>query len=107
MNESTTVGSLDKSSSAATSDNGKLDALKARRKSTAGRVSAPLPAADYEWDHARQLLVAVLAFRDGDFSVRLPANWKGTEALIAEAFNQTLAHEERIAQEVARLSITV
>jgi len=54
-----------------------------------------------------QLLMAVKAFRDGDFSVRLPMNWNGTEGRIAEAFNQALAHEKRIAQEVTRLSITV
>ncbi len=53
------------------------------------------------------LLAAVAAFRDGDFSVRLPADWAGTEGRIAEAFNQALGYEDRIAQEVARLSVSV
>jgi len=56
---------------------------------------------------SRQLLMAMVAFRDGDFSVRLPADWPGVDARIAEAFNQTVAHERRISREVARLSVTV
>jgi HAMP domain-containing protein/CheY-like chemotaxis protein/putative methionine-R-sulfoxide reductase with GAF domain len=56
---------------------------------------------------SRQLLTAMLAFRDGDFSVRLPADWPGTDGRVAEAFNQSVAHEARISREVARLSVTV
>src|SRR5665213_1089053 len=56
---------------------------------------------------SRQLLMAMVAFRDGDFSVRLPADWPGADGRIAEAFNQSLAHEGRISREVARLSVTV
>jgi HAMP domain-containing protein/signal transduction histidine kinase/DNA-binding response OmpR family regulator len=56
---------------------------------------------------SRQILAAIVAFRDGEFSVRLPADWSGTDARIAEAFNQTIGHEDRIAREVARLSVTV
>ena len=55
----------------------------------------------------RQLLTAMVAFRDGDFSVRLPADWPGIDGRIAEAFNQTIVHEDRIAREVRRLSVTV
>jgi HAMP domain-containing protein/signal transduction histidine kinase/CheY-like chemotaxis protein len=56
---------------------------------------------------SRQLLTAMMAFRDGDFSVRLPADWPGMDGRIAEAFNQSVAHEGRISREVARLSVTV
>ena len=42
----------------------------------------------------------MIAFRDGDFSVRLPVDWAGTDGRIAEAFNQAIAHEERITREV-------
>ena len=56
---------------------------------------------------SRQLLMAMMAFRDGDFSVRLPADWPGMDGRIAEAFNQSVAHEGRISYEVARLSVTV
>ena len=54
----------------------------------------------------RQMLSAMTAFRDGDFSVRLPVDWAGTDGRIAEAFNQAIAHEERISREVGRLSVT-
>jgi hypothetical protein len=56
---------------------------------------------------ARQLFTAMVAFRDGDFGVRLPTDWAGTDGRIAEAFNQALAHEDRITREVTRLSVTV
>ncbi len=56
---------------------------------------------------SRQLLAAMVAFRDGDFSARLPRDWPGTDGRIAEAFNQTLAQQGRITGEVARLSGTV
>src|SRR5215203_999443 len=56
---------------------------------------------------SRQLLMAMMAFRDGDFSVRLPADWPAMDGRIAEAFNQSVAHEGRITREVARLSVTV
>ncbi|MFG6413534.1 HAMP domain-containing protein [Roseateles sp. DC23W] len=57
--------------------------------------------------HARQVLAALSAFRDGDFSVRLPNDWDGVDGQIAAAFNQITAQEARIATEVARLSATV
>ncbi|MGM9480685.1 HAMP domain-containing protein [Roseateles sp. NT4] len=47
------------------------------------------------------------AFRDGDFSIRLPNDWEGVDGQIAAAFNQITAQEARIATEVARLSATV
>ena len=56
---------------------------------------------------SRLILAAIVAFRDGDFSVRLPADWTGMDARIAEAFNQAIAHEDHISREVARLSVTV
>src|SRR5437762_2059251 len=58
-------------------------------------------------DPLHQILAAVVAFRDGDFSVRLPLAWPGIEGRIAEALNQTIAHEERLTEEVTRLSVTV
>ena len=39
--------------------------------------------------------------------MRLPADWPGIDGRIAEAFNQSLAHEGRISREIARLSVTV
>ena len=56
---------------------------------------------------SQQLLEAVRALRDGDFSVRLPVGWVGADGQIAEAFNQALAHQDRITREVTRLSSAV
>ena len=66
-------------------------------------------AQSHNLDDVRALLVlkTVRAFRDGDFTVRLPDDWGGVEGPIAEAFNTALAHAERIASEVLRLSVSV
>ncbi len=52
----------------------------------------------------RAILGAMVAFRDGDFSVRLPVDWADTEGEIAAAFNQVIAQKQLVSQEVARLS---
>jgi HAMP domain-containing protein/signal transduction histidine kinase/DNA-binding response OmpR family regulator len=67
----------------------------------------PSPFEDTAEMRSLQLLEAVRALRDGDFSVRLPVGWAGTDGQIAEAFNQALAHQDRITGEVTRLSVAV
>jgi len=56
---------------------------------------------------SKQLLAAMLAFRDGNFSVRLPPDWDGIDGQIAAAFNQAMSHSDRFSHEVARLSRSV
>src|SRR5262245_65804739 len=58
-------------------------------------------------DPLQQILATVVAFRNNDFTVRLPLSWSSVEGRIAEALNQTMAHEARITDEIARLSVTV
>ena len=53
------------------------------------------------------MLAAMFAFRDGDFSVRLPSDWDGVAAQIAGAFNQVISHEDQLSREVERLSLAV
>ena len=50
-----------------------------------------------------QILLAMLAFRSGDFTQRLPAQWTGVEGKIADAFNDILAISNRRAKEAARV----
>ena len=50
-----------------------------------------------------QILVAMLAFRDGDFSQRLPPEWTGGAGKIADTFNDLLTISERRAREAARV----
>jgi len=56
---------------------------------------------------SRLILKVIVAFRDGDFSARLPEDWTGADALIADAFNQVIARKERISDEFTRLSNSV
>ncbi len=51
----------------------------------------------------QQILVAMVAFRNGEFSQRLPAEWTGVEGKIADAFNDILKISERRTKEAARV----
>src|SRR6267378_7128923 len=55
----------------------------------------------------RELLHALLAVRDGDFSVRLPGDWTGIEGKIADSFNQIVMSNARIASELNRVGHVV
>ncbi len=55
-----------------------------------GRSASRRAREDAADPRSRQLLAAMVAFRDGDFSVRLPADWDGIDGRIAEAFNQAI-----------------
>src|SRR6185503_443987 len=52
----------------------------------------------------RRLLAALKAFRDGNFSVRLPAGVRGLDGDIADAFNDVVALNERMSEEIERLN---
>jgi HAMP domain-containing protein/signal transduction histidine kinase/DNA-binding response OmpR family regulator len=52
---------------------------------------------------SRQLLAAMVAFRSGNFSVRMPLELTGVHGKIADAFNDILAVSERRAQETTRV----
>src|SRR5438105_3557908 len=52
----------------------------------------------------RQLLAALLDFRDGNFAVRLPSGLTGLDGKIADAFNDIATISDRRAQDVARVS---
>src|ERR1700734_902671 len=71
------------------------------------RKRDPRSSASNSEARSQMLLAAMIAFRDGDFSWRLPSDWAGTEGRIAEAFNQAVSHEDRLTREVERLSVTV
>jgi HAMP domain-containing protein/CheY-like chemotaxis protein/signal transduction histidine kinase len=56
---------------------------------------------------SKQLLTAMLGLRDGDFSVRLPADLTGVDGKIADAFNEIAVVSDRRSRETARVSRTV
>src|SRR3954468_7413865 len=55
----------------------------------------------------RLLLRALTAFRRGDFTVRLPDDWIGLGGKIADAFNDVIDLNQRMARELDRLSRVV
>ena len=55
----------------------------------------------------KAVLNALLALKRGDFSVRLPGEWTGIAGRIADAFNDVIEINERVAREMERVSRTV
>ncbi len=53
------------------------------------------------------LLTALVALKKGDFSVRLPLDWSGVGGKIADAFNEVIERNERMAHELERISHVV
>src|SRR5262245_49749362 len=54
-----------------------------------------------------ELLAALTAMRDGDFSVRLPGDWVGLNGKIADTFNEIVTANGRIASELDRVGTAV
>src|SRR5438132_93223 len=84
------------------------------QKPTLGRSQkAPAKATNAEDGHSspgfepRRLLTALVAARNGDFSVRLPSDWTGLEGKIADAFNDIIMSNEMMARELERVSHAV
>ena len=72
----------------------------------ASRIPAP-HTPDRPAGEQRKLLHALLAVRDGDFSVRLPGDWTGIEGKVADAFNQIVMSNARMASELKRVGHVV
>ena len=54
-----------------------------------------------------QLLQALQRMRDGDFSVRLPGDWTGLGGKVADTFNEIVASNRRMAEELERVGTVV
>jgi HAMP domain-containing protein/signal transduction histidine kinase/CheY-like chemotaxis protein len=55
----------------------------------------------------KSLLTALAALRKGDFSVRLPLDWTGVAGKVADTFNEVIELNERMANELERISRVV
>src|SRR5467141_1148989 len=55
----------------------------------------------------KQLLNALIAFKRGNFSVRLPADWTGLAGKVADTFNEVIAINERMCRELERIGRVV
>src|SRR5262245_8763992 len=78
----------------------------ARRRngvSLAASLSSSLPdTVDFD-QFAKALLAAMTEFRDGNFSVKLPADYPGVAGKIADIFNEVVTVSQRRAMEVTRV----
>jgi HAMP domain-containing protein/signal transduction histidine kinase len=54
-----------------------------------------------------QLLAALMAFKRGDFSARLPEDWIGVPGKIADTFNTVIETNQRMARELERIGRVV
>ena len=77
-------------------------AVASRRRAREGKapvdkVPAAQPAAILDAQDARMLLAALTGLRQGDSSVRLPAEWTGMQGKLAETFNEVVELNERMA----------
>src|SRR6266851_7162518 len=52
----------------------------------------------------RKVLRCLTAVQTGNFSVRLPSDWTGLEGKVADALNEIIASNERMAKELKRVS---
>ncbi len=53
------------------------------------------------------ILASLQTMRDGDFSVRLPGSWTGLAGKIADTFNEIVAANQQMAQELKRVGQVV
>src|SRR5579885_3273161 len=53
------------------------------------------------------VLAGLQTMRDGDFSVRLPGAWTGLAGKIADTFNEIVAANQQMAQELQRVGQVV
>src|SRR5437762_3512991 len=65
------------------------------------------PYANGKTDPSQQLLQALQAMRSGDFSVRMTGDHLGIEGKIADTFNEIVAANQRMAQQLERVGLVV
>src|SRR5471032_3365088 len=75
--------------------------------STARRVAKNKPAPNVKPDPLQDLLHALQAMRSGDFSVRMTGDHLGVEGKIADTFNEIVAANQRMAQQLEHVGEVV
>src|SRR5262249_47456431 len=79
-------------------------AATSRERSHAKANGVPLSQASGAHIDERVLLSTLTRFRKGDFSARLPIEWTGLAGKIADTLNDVIELNQRMADELARLS---
>src|ERR1043166_7600210 len=72
-----------------------------------GQLLAAAPAEDGKQLDRTTLLAALRAFKNGDFSIRLPIDLEGIDGKIADAFNEVISLNQRMSEELDRMSRVV
>src|SRR6201990_1285766 len=75
--------------------------------STTRRTAKTKPFSNGTPDSSQDLLHALQAMRSGDFSVRMTGNHLGIEGKIADTFNEIVAANQRMAQQLERVGQVV
>jgi HAMP domain-containing protein/CheY-like chemotaxis protein len=88
----------DHAAAIATADGEPKASLKDKNNNGRSHVDAGSTAADLT-----VILASLQTMRDGDFSVRLPGSWTGLAGKIADTFNDIVAANQQIAQDLKRV----
>ena len=80
-------------------------ASKRKRKSRAADL--PELSLQSNGDDLSLILASLQTMRDGDFSVRLPGSWTGITGKIADTFNEIVANNQQMAEELNRIGQVV
>src|SRR5438067_2483129 len=79
------------------------------KKTTSIRTLRPRSSSRLNRDglDSKQLLAALMAFKRGDFTVRLPDDWTGMAGKIADTFNDVIGTNQRMTEELERIGQVV
>src|SRR5204862_1116401 len=80
------------------------------KKSNPVSIVRPANGARFNGDNQvelKQLLNALITFKRGNFSVRLPADWTGLAGKVADTFNEVIAFNERMSRELESIGRVV
>src|SRR5678815_4322817 len=77
------------------------------KTTTSARAAAKAAQNGTDTMDLKQLLGALQAVREGDFSTRLPGHWSGIEGKIADAFNEVVTTNQKIAEELEHVGSVV
>src|SRR5260370_7753731 len=80
------------------------------KKTTSVSIAHPANGSRFNGENQfelKQLLNALIAFKRGNFSIRLPADWTGLAGKVADAFNEVIAINERMSRELDRIGRVV
>jgi len=79
------------------------------KKTTSIRTLRPRSSSRLNGDglDSKQLLAALMAFKHGDFTVRLPDDWTGVAGKIADTFNDVIGTNQRMTEELERIGRVV